>query len=47
MDYQELLNNLQDKDVINLIVKRRADRYKETDEAIIFFNYLPHNANID
>ena len=36
MDYQELINNLQDKDVINLMTKLGADRYKETEEAIIF-----------
>ena len=36
MDYQKIVNELQDKDVINLLLNLGADRYKETDEAIIF-----------
>lgn len=44
MDYQELINNLQDQDVINLMTKLGADRYKETDDAIIFPT-ICHNAD--
>lgn len=36
MDYQNIINNLQDKDVINLLTTLGADRYKETDEFILF-----------
>ena len=44
MDYQEVINNLQDKDVIELMTQLGADRYKETDEAIIFPT-ICHNAD--
>ena len=46
MDYQELINNLQDKDVISLMSKLGADRYKETEEAIIFPT-ICHNTDSD
>ena len=46
MDYQEIINNLQDKDIINLLNKLGADRYRETEEAIIFPT-ICHNANAD
>lgn len=36
MDYQKIINDLQDKDVINLLFSLGADRYKETADAIIF-----------
>jgi DNA primase len=36
MDYQEVINGLQDRDVINLMTRLGADRYKETEDAIIF-----------
>ena len=36
MDYQKVINELQDKDVINLLLSLGADRYKETADAIIF-----------
>lgn len=36
MDYQEIIRSLQDQDVINLMTKLGADRYKETEDAIIF-----------
>ena len=36
MDYQKIIADLQDKDVINLLVSLGADRYKDTPEAIIF-----------
>ena len=36
MDYQKIIADLQDKDVINLLTNLGADRYKDTPEAIIF-----------
>ena len=36
MDYQKVISELQDKDVINLLLSLGADRYKETADAIIF-----------
>ena len=36
MDYQKIISDLQDKDVINLLLSLGADRYKETADAIIF-----------
>ena len=36
MDYQKIVNELQDKDIISLLLSLGADRYKEIDEAIIF-----------
>ena len=44
MDYQKIIADLQDKDVINLLVSLGADRYKDTPEAIIFPT-ICHNAD--
>ena len=44
MNYREIIDGLQDKDIINLMTKLGADRYKETDEAIIFPT-ICHNAD--
>lgn len=44
MDYQKIINELQDKDVINLLLNLGADRYKETEDAIIFPT-ICHNAD--
>ncbi len=44
MDYQKIIADLQDKDVINLLVNLGADRYKDTPEAIIFPT-ICHNAD--
>ena len=44
MDYREIISSLQDQNVINLMTSLGADRYKETDEAIIFPT-ICHNAD--
>ena len=36
MDYREVINGLQDQNIINLMTSLGADRYKETEDAIIF-----------
>lgn len=44
MDYQKIINNLQDKDIIDLLSSLGADRYKDTPDAIIFPT-ICHNAD--
>lgn len=43
-DFQNLINNLDEEKIIKLMTKLGADRYKETDEAIIFPT-ICHNTN--